>query len=149
MTMKSTLMKMALLGTVALGLGAIAPAASAKTIRLAFTGYCDGVTLKSTDNQSYGGHRTGCATDQAGGLAVKVKFNPTPYVDYATSDNGVGTFTFFLNIPTKTWYLYETTGGVFTETNSGAFTYGLPAALPPGASKSSTSVRKTGLPSPF
>ena len=146
--MKSIIVKTALLASAALVVGAIAPSASAKTYNFAFTGYCDGVTLTTPDKQSYGGNRTGCVTDQAGGVAMKVKFNPTPYVDYAASDGGTGAFTFFLNIPALTWYVYDTSGGVFTLINSGTMTNGSPAAHLPGA-KTSTSVRKTGLASPF
>jgi hypothetical protein len=127
--MKSTIVKAALLATAALALGAIATSASASTMKYTFTGYCDGVTL-TTDGVTYGGTHTGCTNnDAAGGVAMKVKTNPTPYADIATTDseNAPGVVeTFFLDLPAKTWYLYETIDGVFTDFNSGTLTKGAP-----------------------
>lgn len=145
--MKSAFLKTALVAGATLVAGAITSSASAHNVNFAFTGFCDGIQMAQS-GVTYGGARTGCVTDAAGGVSMKVSGNPTKYILYSTSDAGSGVFTFFLDVPALTWYVYETTGGVFTEINSGTMTKGSPAAHPPGA-KTSTSVKKTGLSSPF
>lgn len=133
-------MKTLLLASAAVAVGAIAPSASAGTLNFTFDGFCDGVSLVKS-GVTYGGERTGCVTDPAGGVAMKVKGNPTKYIDYATSDSGSGVFTFFLDVPALQWFVYDTSGGVFSLINSGTMTAGAPQAK--GNLKSSTSSKAT------
>jgi hypothetical protein len=127
--MKSIIAKAALLASAALAVGAIATSASAGTIKYTFAGFCDGLTL-TQDGVTYGGTHTGCTdNDAAGGVIMKVKGNPTTYVDIATSNAadlpGV-VLTYFLDLPAKAWFLYETSGGVFTDIQNGTLTKGAP-----------------------
>lgn len=145
--MKSLVMKTLLLASAAVAVGAIAPSASAGTLRYTFTGFCDGIKLTKA-GVTYGGERTGCVSDPAGGVAMRVRGNPTVYIDYATADNGTGTFTYFLDIPGLQWFLYDTQGGVFTEINSGTLTAGPPPAEV-GLKSSSSSKAKHPLSGPF
>ena len=156
--MKSSIVKTALLASAALAMGAIASSASAKTVAYTFGtasggSYCDGLTLTSSDRGIIwsGTHTGSCQNaDPAGGLAVKVKHNSTPYLDIATTFtvDGPSAYTVFLNIPSSTWFLYTVSGGVFTEINSGPLINGAPPAKF-GAPSSLHKNPKTVLASPF
>jgi hypothetical protein len=156
--MKSSIVKTVLLASAALAMGAIASSASAKTLNytLGISGggsYCDGLSLTSSDNGIIwsGTHTGSCQNgDPAGGLAVKVKHNSTPYLDIATTYtvDGPSAYTFFLNIPSATWFLYTVSGGVFEEINSGPLLNGVPPAEH-GLKSSLHKDPKTVLSSPF
>lgn len=129
------MMKAALLAAAVLIVGA--SAANAKTLKYTFgtsTGgsYCDGVTLKTTDNVIYGGHHTGSCTknDKAGGFAATI--SGTSVIDIATTDkaNAPGkTFTFLLNTKAATWALYTLEGSTYTLINQGPLVAGAPPAM--------------------
>ena len=73
--------------------------------------------------------------------------NGGPNLDIATTDTALGVsqaFTYFLNLKQQYWYLYETTGGVFSQTNSGPLLKGAPPAQVPGVRKSSTAPNPKG-----
>ena len=140
------MMKAALFAAAALVVGA--SAANASTLKYTFGtsgggAYCDGVTLKSSDNVVYSGNHTGCtADDAADGFGVTIK-GAGHVIDVATQDseNAPGyTFTFLLSIPSKTWGLYADLGSGFELINEGVLIHGAPPAK--FGSKSSTLGRK-------
>ena len=152
--MKTRLLRSGVLATAAIATAALASPTIAKTLKYTFGNssggaYCDGLTL-TQDGVTWGGTHTGCAEDaQAGGVSMKVSDNSTKYVYVSTTD-GLGDTTvenFFLDTHAMLWYLYETSGGVYTEVNSGPLIKGaLPSA--PGR-PSSGSVRGKNLVAPF
>ena len=134
--MKSTILKAAIVATSILAVGAFASAASAKTLKYTFGNsaggtYCDGVTLTQS-GVTWAGFHTGCSDDAvAGGISMKVSGNPNKYVYVSTTDAPSSTTVedFFLSIPAQEWFLYEVSGGVYTEINSGPLVHGaLPGA---------------------
>ena len=151
--MTTKLLKATLLATAAIALGALASPVMAKTLTYTFGiagggAYCDGITLTqaTTGHPTWGGAHTGCTNgDPAGGYQVNV--NGGPNLDIATTDTALGVsqaFTYFLNLKQQYWYLYETTGGVFSQTNSGPLLKGAPPAQVPGVRKSSTAPNPKG-----
>jgi hypothetical protein len=150
--MTTNLLKATLLATAAIAAGALASPVMARTLTYTFGiagggAYCDGVTLTqaTTGHPTWGGAHTGCTNnDPAGGYSVNV--NGGPNLDIATTDTQIGTqaYTYFLNLKQQYWYLYETIGGVFIQTNSGPLIVGAPPAIPAGASKRSTAPNPKG-----
>jgi hypothetical protein len=141
--MKSTLLKATVLATAAIAVGALASPAAAKTLKYTFgtasgAAYCDGLTLTTTNNSTYGGTHTGSCVnpDPAGGYMVKV--NGGPNLDIATTYSATSTsaYTFFLYLKGNVWFLYQTIDGVFQQTNSGVLIKGAPPLkAPPGAKR--------------
>jgi hypothetical protein len=144
--MKSKFLKAAVLATAAIAAAVFAAPASAKTLNYTFTGYCDGISLTS-DGVAYAGERTGCLSDVAGGIAIKIPGGPTKYLDISTSANGViPVYTFLLDTSALEWWVYDVSGGSLTLVNSGTMTKGTPKALPPGAAKMPSSTTKSAHP---
>lgn len=137
---KKRFLSAAMLASAALAVGAIASPASAGTLRYTFTGFCDGLTLVR-DGLTYGGERTGCASEPAGGISMRIRTNLNVYIDVATT-NGSTSFSYFLDIPHLQWWLYETSGGVYSVTDSGTLTPGAPTLAQAGL-KSTTSTKAT------
>ena len=144
--MKSKFLKTAVLATAAIAAAAFAAPASAKTLNYTFTGYCDGISL-TADGVTYAGERTGCLSDVAGGIAIKIPGGPTKYLDISTSAGGaIPVYTFLLDVPALEWWAYDVSGGSFVLVNSGTLTKGSPKALPPGAAKMPASTTKSSHP---
>lgn len=139
--MKTTFLKAAMFATAAIAVGALASPSMARTLKYTFgiTGggtYCDGVTLTQS-GVTWGGTHTGCAQDaQAGGISMKVSENSTKYVYISTTSSPSATTVenFFLDTHSMLWYLYETSGGVYTEINSGPLIRGALPRAPGGRS---------------
>jgi hypothetical protein len=152
--MTSKLLKATLLATAAIAVGGLASSATAKTLKYTFGtvsggAYCDGLTLTqaTTGHPTWGGTHTGCTnSDPAGGYNVKV--NGGSNLDIATTDTLTGAtqaYTFFLNLTQHYWYLYDTTGGVFAQINSGPLINGAPPATARvGGRKASTAPNPKG-----
>lgn len=153
--MKSKLLKATVLATAAIAIGALVSPAMAKTLKYTFGtvsggAYCEGLTLTqaTVGHPTWGGTFTGCTNqDPAGGYDVKV--NGGMNLDIATTDSlnnpSAGAFTFFLNLKQQYWYLYDTSGGVFAQINSGPLIKGAPpAAKAPGVRKASTAPHPKG-----
>jgi hypothetical protein len=137
--MKLKFLKATVLATAAMAAGAFASPTLAKTLTYTFGSvdggaYCDGVTLTTVNNATYGGTHTGCTNnDPAGGYNVKV--NGGANLDIATtftSDGDTDAYTFFLYLKGNEWFLYHTVNGVFTQINSGVLINGAPVS-PKGA----------------
>jgi hypothetical protein len=146
--MKSKLLKATVLATAAIAVGALASPVMARTLKYTFGtvsggAYCEGLTLTqaTVGHPTWGGTLTGCTNqDPAGGYDVKV--NGGMNLDIATTDSlnnpSAGAFTFFLNLKQQYWYLYDTSGGVFAQINSGPLIRGVPSAKAPGAHRPAT-----------
>ncbi|MEO7026906.1 MAG: hypothetical protein ABI056_05055 [Caulobacteraceae bacterium] len=152
--MKTKFLKVTVLATAAIAVAALASPTMARTLKYTFgiTGggaYCDGLTI-TQNGVTWGGTHTGCDDDaQAGGISMKVSGNPTKYVYISTTDNPSATTVenFFLDTHAMLWYLYETSGGVYTELNSGPL---LKGALPgPRGGRSSGSEHGKKMVAPF
>jgi hypothetical protein len=131
--MKSKLLKTGVLAAAAFAAAAFASPLMAKTMNFAFTGYCDGISL-TQNGVTFAGARTGCVTDSAGGIEIKIPGGATKYADVSTTDSGVlPVYTFLLDVPGLHWWVYDVSGGQFTLVNSGTMTRGKPAAQAPGA----------------
>ena len=140
------MMKAALLAAAALVVGA--SAANAKSVKVTFatssgSPYCDGLTLKSSDNVIYSGiHSGSCeAADSAGGFALKL--GTEKILDIATTDtqNAPGlTLTFLLDTKAAVWALYSDVGSGFQALNSGVLLPGAPPAK--AGAKAAAQIRK-------
>ncbi len=148
--MKSKFLTAGAVAAAALALGAFAsPAAAGGNISYTFGtpsggAYCDGVTMTSTNGQSYQGFHVNstCAGDEdaAGGLAVKV--GSTKVVEMVTTVDNQWTNTpivFYLDTKHKAWYLYLNEypiGGsnAYVEINAGTLIKGAPAGKGNGVS---------------
>jgi len=152
--MKTEILKAIAVAAATITVGALASPVMAKTLTYTFGtvsggAYCDGLTLTqaTVGHPTWGGTHTGCTNnDPAGGYNVKV--NGGPNLDIATTDTLSGAtqaYTFFLNLKQQYWYLYDTSGGVFAQINSGPLIKGAPpAAKAPGVRKASTAPHPKG-----
>ena len=134
--MKTKLLKATVLATAAIAIGTLASPAMAKTLKYTFGisgggAHCDGLTLtrqtNPPENVSYGGTHTGCTNnDQAGGYSVGV--NGGANLDIATTNTTVSpnAQTFFLRLPSNEWFLYEISGGIWQQIDSGPLIAGPP-----------------------
>jgi len=150
--MTSKLLKTTVLATVAIAIGALASPVTAATHKFTFASpsgaaYCDGLTLTraTSGHPTWGGTHTGCTNgDPAGGYIVRV--NGGPNYDIATTDSlnapTVGALTFYLNLPSNQWFLYETIGGLNYQVNNGILINGAPPA------KAERGVRPSTAPNP-
>jgi hypothetical protein len=150
--MKSKLSRATVLATAAIAVGALASPVMAKTLEFTFGiagggAHCDGLTLTQVknppENLSYGGTHTGCTNnDPAGGYAVRV--NRGNNLDIATTNTTISpnAWTFFLNLESNEWFLYEIGGGVFQQIDSGPLIAGPP---PP---KARVGAKPAGSPNP-
>jgi len=150
--MKYKLSRAAMLATAAIAVGALASPVMAKTYSWTFGiagggAHCDGLTLTKQVNPplnvAYGGTHTGCTNnDQAGGYNVQV--NGGANLDIATTNTTVGPSaqTFFLRLPSNEWFLYEISGGVWQQIDSGPLIAGPPAA------KAGMGAKPAGSPNP-
>jgi hypothetical protein len=130
--MKSMVLQAGIAGAVAIAAGALAAPVSAATLRYTFgtvSGgvYCDGLTLTTTDRQTYTGEHTGCGGDvPADGR--RVHGHGGSHLNVKTTSPGDDTvFTFFLYLRQKQWVLYVNINGVREEINSGVLIKGAPA----------------------
>jgi len=106
-------------------------AASAKTLKYTFHGFCDGVILTETGGNIFAGTHAGCTNnDPAGGFLVKVaKGSPIKYAAIATSDtiHSTTVYTFYLDLKGLSWFLYDSDGVNFNLINSGTLDNGPPS----------------------
>lgn len=112
------------------------------TFDIAFTGFCDGMSLTRTGPVTLAGTLTGCYMFQgiAGGtIAFNYQIAPfvsTPWVGGVVNStvNGSCILIYELNFTTQKWANYQTCAGEpLAKVNSGTFTFGQPSPSVQGA----------------
>jgi hypothetical protein len=149
--MKSKLLKATVLATAAIAIGAFSTPTMAKSLKYIFGTtyggeYCDGITLSTTNKESYQGFHVnddcGGSEDAAGGLVAKI--GGASYIEGITevSDELPNTpLTYYLDTKAMTWYLYlnlynlEGTN-VYEELNAGTLIKGEAGAAKKGGTPS-------------
>ena len=134
MLVRSVFAAAALLATSAAA-SATVPAAKV-TYTIAFTGYCDGMTLNVYKGIYTTGNSTGCTSGVFQGLNTSVnKFSGLVVTGNYNYQGSISFLTFSLELAKHTFHIYTSDGTNYSLVNEGKFTFGTPDAT---AAKPST-----------
>lgn len=106
------------------------------TYNIAFTGYCDGMSLTVYQGIYVTGNSTGCSAGVDQGLQAAAVKKFSGLIVTGNQGNAPTLYTYSLNLGNKVWALYTSDGTHFTKINGGKFTLG---AAPGNTGKSSFS----------
>ncbi len=125
MLMKSVLAAAALLASSAAASAAVPDAKV--TYDIAFSGFCDGMSLTVYKGIYVTGMSTGCLSGVDQGLNTSVnKFSGL--VVTGNQEAAPSLYTYSLDLTNMRWAVYSSDGTTYFKINSGKFTFGAPAA---------------------